>query len=155
MYCQRCGTEIADDANFCRKCGEVIETKPLAIVSEPAPAPPPDYENGIKKFMMGLVFLVLAIFPIFSSGRFWWWMLFPAAPLLATGLAEFIRARQFSARTQPATLAASSRATRGPLTHASQQELPRARNTGELVPQPPSVTEGTTRLLDDERVRRD
>jgi len=152
MYCQKCGTELGEDARFCRKCGTVVGTGALA--ASQAPAERPDYEHGIKKFMLGLVFLIIAIFPIFSTGRFWWWMLFPAAPLLAAGIVDFLRRRD-AASAQPTASLAPSPAAQTPLPPASlHHELPRARNTAELAP-PPSVTEGTTRLLDTDKARRE
>ncbi len=154
MYCQKCGTELAEDARFCRKCGTVVGTQELATTAR-APIERRDYEHGIKKFMLGLVFLVIAIFPIFTTGRFWWWMLFPAAPLLAAGIADYLRRRDEGAPQRHAALV-SSPAAQSPLPPASlHQELPRARNTAELVQPPPSVTEGTTRLLDKEKASRE
>lgn len=149
MYCQQCGAEIGD-ARFCRKCGAPSGTE--ALPAPPPHAAAPDYEKGFKKFFMGLAFLSIAIFPIFSRGVFWWWMLFPAVPLLAAGIGEFVRARRAS-QARPmrlATLAAEPRRMRP----ATQSELPRARNTAEIVP-PPSVTEGTTRHLEKENALRD
>ena len=154
MYCQKCGTELGDDARFCRKCGTVVGTGALAAPL--APVERPDYEHGIKKFMLGLVFLIIAIVPIFSTGRFWWWMLFPAAPLLATGMADFLRRRDAASAQRPAAALAASPAAQSPLPPASlHQELPRARNTAELVQPPPSVTEGTTRLLETDKAGRE
>lgn len=148
MYCQQCGAEVGD-TRFCRKCGAPSGTAALTV-QQPAPVAPPDYEKGFKKFFMGLAFLIIAIFPIFSQGRFWWWMLFPAVPLLAAGIGEFMRARHASA-VQPATFAPLSREP-GQVRAASQGGLPGAPNTAELVPRPPSVTEGTTRHLNKEKI---
>ena len=150
MYCQQCGAQIGD-ANFCRKCGTPSGTS--APLVQPEQLTLPDYEKGFKKFFMGLAFLIIAIFPIFTKGRFWWWMLFPAVPLLAAGIGELMRARHAS-RPQPASFA-SLAVEPGQMHSAQQNELPRARNTAELVAPPASVTEGTTRILDKERVSRD
>ncbi len=150
MYCQQCGTEMGD-ARFCRKCGAPSGTSALSV-QQPLAAPP-DYEKGFKKLFMGLAFLIIAIFPIFTHGGFWWWMLFPAVPLLAAGIGEFARARTY--RTQPARLASLTAEPTQMRSAATPTELPRSRDTAELVPPPPSVTEGTTRLLDEERTPRD
>lgn len=153
MYCQQCGAEVGE-AKFCRKCGT---PSGMAALSLPltSPAAPPDYEKGFKKLFMGLAFLLIAIFPIFTSGRFWWWMLFPAVPLLAAGLAEFVRARPAAAALAPARAATLS-AGQGQMRLASADAMPPARDTAELPTQPPqSVTEGTTRLLDKESARSD
>lgn len=150
MYCQQCGAQLAD-AKFCRKCGTPSGTEALSV-HQSVRLSPPDYEKGFKKLFMGLAFLIIAIFPIFTSGGFWWWMLFPAVPLLAAGIGEFMRARNLSTiRSSPASLSAEPPAQMHPTT---QSELPRARNTAELVP-PPSVTESTTRILDKEKTRRE
>jgi hypothetical protein len=157
MYCQQCGAEVGD-GRFCRKCGAPAGTEALSVQqARHAAAPRTDYEKGFKKLFMGLAFLIIAIFPIFTSGMFWWWMLFPAVPLLAAGIAEFARGRSSAARALPAATVAtlSAQPPLAQVNHAAQGELPRARNTSELVPPPPSVTEGTTRLLDKEPVQRD
>ncbi|MBD0372540.1 MAG: zinc ribbon domain-containing protein [Pyrinomonadaceae bacterium] len=147
MYCQQCGAEVGE-ANFCRRCGTPSGTTQPST-QRAAMQPPLDYEKGFKKLFMGLAFLVIAVFPIFSRGVFWWWMLFPAVPLLAAGLGEFMRARTRALPPSPrvATLSAQP----GQMPPAAQAELPRARNTAEIVPQPTSVTEGTTRHLDKDR----
>ncbi|HEX8748502.1 MAG TPA: zinc ribbon domain-containing protein [Pyrinomonadaceae bacterium] len=145
MYCQQCGAEVGE-AKFCRKCGAPSGTAPLSLQQAVPAASPPDYEKGFKKLFMGLAFLTIAIFPIFTSGKFWWWMLFPAVPLLAAGIGEFMRARHAPAL--PTARAASLTAVEGRTRSPSQNELPRARDTAELLPQPFSVTEGTTRTLD-------
>lgn len=143
MYCQQCGAEVGDEAKFCRKCGTPSGTAPLPPQQAPAP---PDYEKGFKKLFMGLAFLTIAIFPIFTNGRFWWWMLFPAVPLLAAGLGEFMRARHAAPLTP--SRAATLTAVQGQTGSTLQNELPRARDTAELPPQPSGVTEGRTRILD-------
>lgn len=151
MYCQQCGTEMGD-ARFCRKCGAPSPT--AALSAQQRPVAQPDYEKGFKKLFMGLAFLIIAIFPVFTHGGFWWWMLFPAVPLLAAGIGEFMRART-AYNTQPARLASLSAEPPQMRSAATPTELPRSRDTAELVPPPPSVTEGTTRLLDKERTPRD
>jgi hypothetical protein len=152
MYCQQCGAQIGD-AKFCRKCGAPSGTSGSLL--PPEQLTPPDYEKGFKKFFMGLAFLIIAIFPIFTNGRFWWWMLFPAVPLLAAGIGEFARAGHVS-RLRPASFASLS-VEPAQMRPVQQNELPHARNTSELAPPlpPSSVTEGTTRMLDQEKVRRD
>lgn len=148
MYCQQCGAEVGE-SRFCRKCGAPTGTAPLPL-QQTAPAALPDYEKGFKKLFLGLAFLIIAVFPLFRGGGFWWWMLFPAVPLLAAGLGEFARARH--AASLPPARSASLMAVQSQ-TALPQQELPRARDTAELGPPPPSVTEGTTRILDKERAR--
>ncbi|HEY0324108.1 MAG TPA: zinc ribbon domain-containing protein [Pyrinomonadaceae bacterium] len=153
MYCQQCGAQV-DNAKFCRKCGAPSGTEALSVQQAVPAAVPPDYEKGFKKLFMGLAFLIIAIFPIFTSGGFWWWMLFPAVPLLAAGIGEFMRARNVNAL-RNAPVASLSAAPPAQMQPATQTELPRARNTAELVQSPASVTEGTTRLLDKEKTHSD
>jgi hypothetical protein len=152
MYCQQCGTELGT-ARFCRKCGTPSDPSALSVPQAAHAAAPLDYEKGFKKLFMGLAFLVIAIFPIFSHGVFWWWMLFPAVPLLAAGLGEFMRARHGPGLTS--SRVASLSAESGRIGPATDSQLPRARNTAELVPQPSSVTEGTTKLLDKDKASKD
>jgi len=152
MYCQQCGAQVGD-SRFCRKCGAATGTS-AELVQTATPAPP-DYEKGFKKFFMGLAFLIIAVFPIFTIGRFWWWMLFPAVPLLAAGLGEFMRARRTHSGLTTSSPVASLSAEPARVPSTLQGELPRSRNTAELVPQPPSVTEGTTRILDKEKALSD
>src|SRR5215208_4856091 len=107
MYCQQCGVEMGN-GKFCRKCGAASGTGGALSVPQAEMGAPPDYEKGFKKLFMGLAFLVIAIFPIFSRGRFWWWMLFPAIPLLAAGIGALARARHASDRRPAARLATLS-----------------------------------------------
>ena len=151
MYCQQCGAEMGD-ARFCRKCGAASGTSAALTVAQAPTISTPDYEKGFKKLFMGLAFLIIAIFPIFTKGVFWWWMLFPAVPLLAAGLGEFMRSRHGSTVRPPRLATLSAEPAR--VTGGQPAELPRARDTSELVP-PSSVTEGTTRHLEREKVRRD
>lgn len=153
MYCQQCGAEVGE-AKFCRKCGTPSGIAGLSL-TQAAPSASPDYEKGFKKLFMGLAFLVIAILPVFTIGKFWWWMLIPAATLLAAGLARLVRSHSAPALPAP-TRAASLSAVQGQIRRADAGELPRARDTAELLPlQPPSITEGTTRLLDKERAQGD
>lgn len=154
MYCQQCGAEVGG-GRFCRKCGAPAGTDALSTVQKEAYVAP-DYEKGLKKLFMGLAFLVIAIFPIFSHGGFWmWWMLFPAVPLLAAGIGEFMRARHTVRTLPPAARSAKLAAEPTQVRQASSKEMPRSRNTSELAPPPASVTEDTTRHLNKEPAPRD
>jgi hypothetical protein len=95
---------------------------------------------------MGVGFLVLALaLMLFGSdmgGKSWWfWMLIPAFIFLGKGIGQIVQVKQ-----QGKTLPPGSAS----LAAISQQQTPSAlppRNTGQLVPTPPSVTESTTRHL--------
>jgi hypothetical protein len=94
---------------------------------------------------MGLGFLFLAIALAFSrgGGGWWFWMLIPAFSMLGGGVAEYMRARnaekELPLQRAQAAAVPQMRSTYG-------NELP-PRGTSELMPPPPSVTEGTTRHL--------
>jgi hypothetical protein len=104
----------------------------------------PSIERGIRNFFMGFGFLFVALALSFArEGRGWWyWMLLPAFSMIGGGVAEYIRSRN----------AKKELAGQG---YSGQVEIPRARdvnallsrNTSDLIAQPPSVTEGTTRHL--------
>jgi hypothetical protein len=152
MYCQQCGAEVGG-GRFCRKCGAPTSTDALSTVQHRA-HDAPDYEKGFKKLFMGLAFLAIAIVPIFSRGGFWWWMLFPAVPLLAAGIGELTRARHSARALHAAPRSAILSAEPAQVSRAAYNELPRSRNTSELAP-PASVTEGTTRHLNEETAPRE
>lgn len=172
MYCPQCGTENLANASFCRGCGANISLVPQALTgSLPAAASPeeldddddysygrrrrrrgrkgpPSIEKGIKNIFMGVAFVLVAVaVALFArgGGGWWYWMLIPAFTMLGGGVAEVVR---FKLEKNPALPAAPVPAAL-PLATPRPTALPR-RNTAELIPQPPSVTEGTTRHLDGE-----
>jgi hypothetical protein len=165
MFCPKCASQNLDGASFCRTCGANISLVSQALSGQlPEPAPPeeefvsrrqrrqrnrqgkePSLDHAFKNAFMGLAFLFIAIALSFSIGRGWWfWMLIPAFSMMGTGIAQFIRLKENQKKNQlqsPSFQQAQSFAPPPP-----RNELP-PRNTGELVGQPPSVTEGTTRHL--------
>jgi zinc-ribbon domain len=165
MFCPKCATNNLDGARFCRSCGADISLVPQALAGH-LPVEQnvatqeysrrgrrrrrePSVDKAIKNIFSGIAFLIISIVLSFTPmGRFWWyWMLIPAFSMLGGGVAEWMRVKQ----TQPRTLASGSM----PQALGAPPPLPRAgdfpvRNTSELVMPPPSVTEGTTRLLEDE-----
>lgn len=166
MFCPKCATNNLEGARFCRSCGADISLVPQALTGNLPQDQTlaseeysrhgrrrrgtPSLDKAVKNIFMGVGFLVVAIVLSFTPmGRFWWyWMLIPAFSMLGGGVAEWMRVRQAQqARSLPAgSMPPALGAT--PLPRSA--ELPRRRNTAELVMPPPSVTEGTTRLLDDE-----
>lgn len=164
MYCPQCATENLDNASFCRGCGANISRVSQALngSSSAANVPAesdddfshgrrrkelPNVEKGIKNIFMGVAFMMAALGALryAPSGRNWWfWLLIPAFAMLGGGVAEMVR---FKMRKNAALPAAPTPAAM-PAIPPRPAALPR-RNTGELM-QPPSVTEGTTRRLDDE-----
>lgn len=172
MYCPKCGAQNIEDAQFCRGCGENISLVPQAMAgqlperravghdAEGHPydesgrrirreKDPPRIDKAIKTGFMGLAFLIIAIILAFTGDRrhdYWYWLLIPAFTMIGGGVAEYVRIRQSRGR-EKSLADAQPRVSLPPTPAARVSALP-PRNTSELVPQPPSVTEGTTRHLD-------
>ncbi|HLL75556.1 MAG TPA: zinc ribbon domain-containing protein [Pyrinomonadaceae bacterium] len=170
MYCPSCGTQNADGASFCRGCGANVSLVPQALTGHlpsepggrdipPAPVPfgprrgkrsgAPSIENAVIPLFMGLAFLFVAFALAYTRlGAGWWfWLFIPAFGIMGRGVAEYLRLKQHEN--------ARANVFRAPSTPAA---VPPARDTGALPPhQPPagykpgSVTEGTTRLLEQDR----
>lgn len=104
----------------------------------------PRLEHAFKNVFMGFAFLIIAIALSFSRmGMAWWfWLLIPAFSMMGTGLAQYIRVREFEKRRG----APDNYVTPSIQPPHRPVAFP-VRNTGELVAPPPSVTEGTTRHL--------
>ncbi|HEX8887546.1 MAG TPA: zinc ribbon domain-containing protein [Pyrinomonadaceae bacterium] len=170
MFCPKCGTQNIEDAKFCRGCGADIALVPQAMTGH-LPESSSDHENvigvvwdasgrrrlrhkgeaprldkAVTNVFMGLGFLLVAtcVFLFAPAGRMWWfWMLIPAFSMLGGGIAEYVRFKQ--SKGEEVKLPGIDSKKEMPPARASA--LP-PRDTSELVPPPPSVTEGTTRHLD-------
>lgn len=166
MYCPQCASANQDDAKFCRTCGANLSLIGQALSgSLPEPSsgkrrrqlakspsePAPNLGQGITQAFLGLGFLLvtLAVFLFAPGGRHWWfWMLIPTFGILGKGVSEIVNAvmHQKTLAAPPAPNA---------LPNAAPANLPasgyRTRNTGDLIP--PSVTEGTTRHLEEVELR--
>lgn len=172
MYCPRCGAPNIEDAKFCRGCGADIGLVPQAMtghlpekravgddaegqrydergrrIRKRRETPPPKLDKAIANVFTGIGFLLVALSVLFffPGGRIWWfWLLLPAFGSLGGGAAEYVRFKH-SQSEEPKLPGVDSRPSLQP-PPARVSALP-TRNTSELVP-PPSVTEGTTRHLD-------
>jgi|ERR1051326_563471 hypothetical protein len=155
MFCPKCATQNIEGASFCRVCGANISLIPQALSGQ-LPQPPseewsrysrrlrrrwqPSVEDGIRQLAVGFGFLFVsfAIARNAPAGHIWWfWLLLPAFALLGKGISQIMRARTCQSNTPPPAQFAAPQ---------SAQGLP-PRNTAELMPPVPSVTEGTTRHL--------
>jgi hypothetical protein len=166
MFCPKCASQNLDGASFCRTCGANISLVSQALSGQlPEPVATEEefdsrrqrrqrrrqgkelsLDQAFKNAFMGLAFLFIAIALSFSIGRGWWfWMLIPAFSMIGTGIAQCIRIKENQKRKElhPQSFQQAPSFAPPP---ARNVELPRP-NTGELVAQPPSVTEGTTRHL--------
>jgi len=151
MFCPKCATSNLEGASFCRTCGANISLVPQALTGQPLQPPEPEVVKGalcrtrgkevtldqaFKNVFMGVAFLLVAIALSRSIGQGWWfWMLLPAFSMMGAGIAQYIRVREREKRTSLA-----------PPPMRRGFEMP-SRNSDELMPPAPSVTEGTTRHL--------
>ena len=174
MFCPKCGTENPDTGKFCRSCGIDLEGV-SAILSGRSPVnavglpvahgdkkyvrrhdPTQVFGDAVRNGLMGVGFVIIALVLFFTNaagGQNWWWaMLFPGLILLAMGAADVIKYGMMKSDQRELNHPAQNSLDR-PETNAS---LPSS--TAEYVaPEfsgktrdlaPPSVTDGTTRLLE-------
>lgn len=172
MYCPKCGAQNIEDAKFCRGCGADIALVPQALTGHlPEPRAvgydaegraydesghrirkrkeAPRLDKAITNVFTGVGFILVALCVLMfaPAGRLWWfWMLIPAFTTLGGGVAEYVRFKQSRGEEVKLPGFDSRAAMPPPPTPARVSALP-TRNTSELIP-PPSVTEGTTRHLD-------
>ncbi|HEU0048083.1 MAG TPA: hypothetical protein VFQ43_10820 [Nitrososphaera sp.] len=115
---------------------------PLAATGRGRQKPPSLYK-GIRSTFLGVGFLLVSasIYMYAPAGRLWWfWLLIPAFANLGSGVAEMLRSKH------------EERVLGEP---PNQPAVPPTQQPGELPPgatqnaRPPSVTEGTTRILRD------
>lgn len=167
MFCPKCAAQNAEDAKFCRACGADISLVTQAVSGQLAerldeggkeacaPMPlmggkrggPPTIDKAVRSFFMGVAFFFVA-FAIrwwMPGGSNWWfWMFIPAFIFLGEGVGTYLRVRQIERRQAPRAFA--------PAQTSALNSPPRAsalppRDTGEMLRQPTSVTEATTRHL--------
>jgi hypothetical protein len=162
MFCPKCATQNLEGASFCRSCGANISLIPQALSGQLPQAREdegldfgrrarrrhgrgePSLDHAFKNVFMGIAFLLVAVALAFSrmGGGWWFWMLIPAFSMMGTGVAQYIRLKEREKKSfRPGTMEQPS------MMPPRRVDAFPTRNTGELVPPPPSVTEGTTRQL--------
>jgi hypothetical protein len=164
MFCPKCATQNLEGASYCRSCGANISLIPHALSGQLPQAREDDLDIGsrrrrrrgrelsldhaFKNIFMGIAFLLISLALAYSRmGTGWWfWMLIPAFSMMGTGVAQYIRLKERSKQVFPIGNVGqpSMQPSMQPPRRVDAFPTP---NTGELVPPPPSVTEGTTRHL--------
>jgi len=150
MYCPKCATQNVEDAKFCRSCGANVSLVPQALSGRlPLDRASrfeeaiirrrrPNLARGITRVSLGFALLLVIAGIFFTKGTIGAeiWLFIPAFALFGKGVADIVNALSLE-RARQSTL------------------TPPVQNTGELQPsepyniEPGSVTEGTTRDLDD------
>jgi hypothetical protein len=161
MYCPKCGKQNPETGIYCRSCGTDLAVVSSALANgykEQLPllnkkGKPIRWDGAISTTFVGMAFLIIAvILGVSGKGDGWWfWMLIPSFACLGSGIAQFVQLRQRqlqqSARFSPTNTAIGGSQPRDlPPPQTDFVRPNTAFSTGDLVP--PSVTEGTTRLLD-------
>lgn len=169
MFCPKCGTENPDTGRFCRSCGtnlggvadaisgnlvkpDIIPPKLLSRKGRPV-----TWESAITSTLTGVAFLGVAMaLGISQMGQGWWfWMLIPAASMLGRGISQIIQLKKYEQENSAKTveLLQNQIPNSSPNLNLppNQTEFVKTQGsiyeTGDLVERPPSVTEGTTKLL--------
>ena len=174
MFCPRCATQNIDGASFCRACGANIGLIPQALDGKLPKAQPDRYEDrrarrrklrdeeqkptiekGIVSLFMGIGFILagIAVMMRFPGGFTWGWAMFiPGFSCLGKGVAAIVAARGQQQQLPNTLNSFTGRMPASPQTTPFLGE-PRPRDTGQMMPAVPSVTEGTTRHLGTEAAK--
>ncbi|HKV41508.1 MAG TPA: zinc ribbon domain-containing protein [Blastocatellia bacterium] len=166
MYCPTCAAQN-DDARFCRSCGTNLSLIPQAISGQladsrrrgrrdrgrrPDQGNPASLQSGITGLFIGLGFLIAAL-ALTLSGEHWGiFLLIPGFPNLGIGVAAIVGAKYSSPVSAPPQMqvAPPRMQVAPPPPQVTARQAPA---TGELydpasrATPPPSVTEGTTRIM--------
>ena len=140
MYCPTCAAQNIDSAQFCRACGSDISFLSKGMTRRLPEKEQHTAEKGLRYSFIGAGFLLIAIIILFVAPAPTNWalsfsMLCAAFPLLGSGVAKILYVRKYEQ---------GLRETQN-LTGQSASQL-QPRNTSEII-QPPSITEGTTKIL--------
>ena len=152
MYCPKCASQNVEDAKFCRSCGANVSLVPQALTGRlPIDRAGrfeeairrrrrPNLARGITRVSLGFALLLVIAGIFFTKGTIGAeiWLFIPAFALIGKGVADIVNALSLERAARQSSL------------------TPPVQNTGELQPseqyntlEPGSVTEGTTRHLED------
>ncbi len=163
MYCPKCGIENPNDGKFCRSCGVNLIGVLLVVdgnLPENLSVPENNkvaeiYSTGVRNLILGFGFGFTAFIVKSMPGDTYFWTLFliPAFCLLASGISRIVKAEELKNTRKSTPFQIPSL----PLNTANKQLSPNQTgfikpqksiyDTEELVGQPNSVTENTTKLL--------
>lgn len=172
MFCPKCGSKNPDDGKFCRSCGVDLGNVNAAMSGTLAPLADlglTEDESGnkrpktvddvfgdaIKSIISGLGFLIVSCVLFATNvagGRSWFWaFLFPAFTFLAKGISDYAKSRRMERNRQFVAQPTMNTLNSTPVSSLTPPQTnfvaPESRyKTGDLVP--PSVTDGTTKLLE-------
>ncbi|HEX8721668.1 MAG TPA: zinc-ribbon domain-containing protein [Pyrinomonadaceae bacterium] len=176
MFCPRCGQQAAEEVSFCSRCGLPLGAAAGLVASggrpaegEPA-APLTPRQRGVRKGLLitagGVIFCVLVAILMTVKEDFFPFLILGGL-IMTAGVMRMLYGlllEEHTPRRKPPKrdAAADARATLG---RAGAGELPPARSvpasvyarpgadTSDMAASPLSVTEGTTRLLEEEEGR--
>lgn len=149
MFCPKCAEQNLDDAKFCRACGANVALVPQALSgSLPTAANTERHASGVKYTIISLGLLAVAVTVLLVAPPHDGWVFFFLAAIAAViifgvAVGEFVAAGHGRAHAQAHDRATAELAP--PDTRAAA--LPPARETADMIRQPASVAEGTTRNL--------
>ena len=167
MFCPKCGIENPDNGKYCRSCGANLSNVLAVVEGNFSVENVSSSENslaelrstGFRNVILGVGFLLTG-FLLFTipphDGIFWLLAMIPGFCLMASGVSRFIKhdalKKERTIRVnvpQPPTFAETQAKKQLPPTQtdyvAPQKSL---YETDDLVGEPLSVTESTTRLLE-------
>jgi hypothetical protein len=163
MFCPKCGLQNADNTKFCRSCGADLSNV-LAVVEGKLYANERlteshdsihIYSSGIRNLLLGIGFFIIAILLFTLPGNTFYWLLimFPAFSLIASGVSRIVKANgikimEIADVIQPNSFPSTgSNPTLPPLQTGYIKPSKSTYGTDDLLGQPLSVTESTTRRL--------
>ena len=163
MFCPKCGIENPDIGKFCRSCGANLSSV-LAVVegslSEESgltakDSPTELFSTGIRNIVLGFGFIAVGVF-LFTippqDGIFWLFAMIPGFVLLASGIGRVIKSEAAKKEAKEINKRALSVNQQNRALPPSQTDYVKPQSskyeTDDLVAEPRSVTEATTRNLE-------